>query len=161
MIVPHLHTKRQVETGGIQEPVFSLKPSGQHQKDLTSIYFARKLNLHVRFIIDFLFKVQLNFLDLLNPYKTLYISASEFEDKFEGRVCANGIDIYPTEPYSTLKQAKVACSNDQNCGKVVNFGCDGRRFHLCKKGSQIKFSDHGSCIYNHNREHGKNDKYLK
>ena len=94
-------------------------------------------------------------MELPNLYKSLYILASEFEDKFEGRVCANGIDIYPTEPYSTLSQAKVACSNDQNCGKVVNFGCDGRRFHLCKKGSQIKFSDHGSCIYNHNREKGK------
>jgi len=100
-------------------------------------------------------------LELFKLYNSLYILAREFEDKFEGRVCANGIDIYPTEPYSTLKQAKVACSNDQNCGKVVNFGCDGRRFHLCKKGSQIKFSDHGSCIYNHNREKGKNEEYLK
>ena len=42
MFVPHLHTKRQVEMGEIQEPVFSLKPSGQHQKDWMSIYFARK-----------------------------------------------------------------------------------------------------------------------
>ena len=85
-------------------------------------------------------------------YVISFVTASDFESRFDGRTCGGTREeIYGN--YPTLDEAKFACTNDQECGKVLNLKCDGKKFRLCKNGSAIAFHNE-DCIYRHIREKG-------
>ena len=48
--------------------------------------------------------------------------------------------------YSTLEQAKTACSDDNNCQAVYHAACHGGSYYLCPIHAQLKHAD-VSCVY--------------
>ena len=74
--------------------------------------------------------------------------------KKDNTICRPKSDIYGE--YRSLDAAKLACKDDQECGKIYDPGCNGRTFKLCKKNAEEKVSKKGSCIYGLRREIGGN-----
>jgi hypothetical protein len=67
--------------------------------------------------------------------------------KKENTACSTISEYYGS--YTSLVDAKRACENDENCGKVYDSGCNDVSFKLCKKDEEQVASNEGSCLYVH------------
>jgi hypothetical protein len=68
--------------------------------------------------------------------------------KRENIVCTSSSDYYGF--YRSTLDAKIACNDDQECGKIYDAGCHGKAFKLCKKDTKTVPSKEGSCLHERN-----------
>ena len=80
------------------------------------------------------------------------------EDSFyikNNTMCRYKKHIYKKK-YTTLKEARAACLNDENCVYFYDTFCKGKKFKLCTQGAKFRTSKKGSCMHVHEgREQGK------
>ena len=50
-------------------------------------------------------------------------------------------------PHKTLQAAKVACSNDIECGCIYDAECDGGKWWTCKGSNTLSDDSLGSCVW--------------
>ena len=79
------------------------------------------------------------------------------EDSFyrkNNTMCRYKKHIYKKK-YTSLKEARTACLNDENCVYFYDTFCMGKKFKLCTKDAKYRTSKKGSCMHVHEgREQG-------
>ena len=80
------------------------------------------------------------------------------EDSFyrkNNTMCRYKKHIYKKK-YTSLKEARTACLNDENCVYFYDTFCMGKKFKLCTKDAKYRTSKKGSCMHVHEgREQGE------
>ena len=80
------------------------------------------------------------------------------EDSFyrkNNTMCRYKKHIYKKK-YTSLKEARTACLNDENCVYFYDTFCLGKKFKLCTKDAKYRTSKKGSCMHVHEgREQGE------
>ena len=95
--------------------------------------------------------LDINMVSILNILITV-------EDSFFSKnntMCRYKKHIYKKK-YTSLKEARTACLNDENCVYFYDTFCLGKKFKVCTKDAKYRTSKKGSCMHVHEgREQGE------